>query len=556
MMKPVSVVRIVVAGAAAFSVLLYIGLSLPRLGATSFDDAYMFLRYAKHWLSGAGFSWNQLDGAAYGITSTLHLFAVTAVRGLTKLPDPTVLTSISFAAGLAFVAVVTIMGFGFFTSLRKYWLPLLVVPSVLLGPFFVFHSTTGMETTLVLLYNAIFTASVFYFAERRTPISLMLCVMAAYVSFLARPDTGLYGLLLPPLFMLADDTRQWRKALIYIAAFVTFLGLDLVFKRAIFGDFIPYSFFTKSSSFYRGFLVGNEWNAAHETFDFFRVSLPYLLVIALFTTRSTLRRLCAIFIPVVLTFAYLATMIPIMGWNSRYYYPTLPFLILGAFIAVNTYLRDVEKEQPRTLGIQPWRGILAFGILIVCTSTAVDHAATSQWRKYFIGELAPFTARTHYTTIAATPLPTLGWLRSFSAVDSLLMQLPRGVVLAASEYGYIGSRHPHITIIDLVGLHDRQVARYGFSADYLFSRKPDILWFPHSVYTWATKEILDSKILDANYDYYPSAYDYGLAVRRNSRFNGAIQTALEREFSRLYNVHKVSDYKATVTPGFRSPAGM
>ena len=133
-------------------------------------------------------------------------------------------------------------------------------------------------------------------------------------------------------------------------------------------------------------------------------------------------------------------------------------------------------------------------------------------------------------------------------MDSLLSHLPSDVVLACSEYGYIGSQHPAVTIIDLVGLHDRQVARHGFSADLLFSRMPDIIWLPHSDYTYLTKEILGSKAFLVSYDYYPGAYDYGIAVLRNAGSSAIVHRALEKEFSGVYVGRVLSDYKAEPLP--------
>lgn len=46
-------------------------------------------------------------------------------------------------------------------------------------------------------------------------------------------------------------------------------------------------------------------------------------------------------------------------------------------------------------------------------------------------------------------------------MTALLERMPKGVVLAASEYGIIGSHFPDMTIIDLVGLHDRSLLRAG-----------------------------------------------------------------------------------------------
>ncbi len=129
-------------------------------------------------------------------------------------------------------------------------------------------------------------------------------------------------------------------------------------------------------------------------------------------------------------------------------------------------------------------------------------------------------------------------------MGTLMSRLPPDVVMAASEYGFIGSEHPDIAIIDLVGLQDRYIAHNGFSADYLFAREPDIIWFPHADYSYTVKEIINSDTFALNYDYYPGAYDYGIAIRRTSALFPAIQKVVREEFARVYRGCEILDYKA------------
>src|SRR5262245_5652361 len=45
---------------------------------TTFDDAYMFVRYARNLLSGGGFTWNAGTSSTYGPTSIPYVFIVAA----------------------------------------------------------------------------------------------------------------------------------------------------------------------------------------------------------------------------------------------------------------------------------------------------------------------------------------------------------------------------------------------------------------------------------------------------------------------------------------------
>ena len=126
----------------------------------------------------------------------------------------------------------------------------------------------------------------------------------------------------------------------------------------------------------------------------------------------------------------------------------------------------------------------------------------------------------------------------------LLDRMPQGITLAASEYGIIGSRFPGLTIVDLVGLHDSTIAHHGFSAAYVCSRKPDVIWFPHSDYTYAVATILDNHAFQQDYEYYPGAYDYGIALRKTSSSYASMKDAVKREFGRIYPEKHLADYIA------------
>ena len=240
-MKRIALLRTLIIGFAALSLFYYVKTAWPSLGRTNFDDAYIFLRYAKHWLSGAGFSWNPAEGPAYGITSGLYLLTITAVRGLTDFADGTVLTGVSFLAGLLSCVVLTVLGFLFYDNkeLRESLAPVLVIPCFVLGYLFLYHSLTGMETTFSLLANSLLACGVVLYSRNQSRVYLVLCLLAGYVSFLARPDNGLYSWLLPPLFLAASDRRLWKHSLRYTVSFGLLLIVDLVLKKALFGDLVP-----------------------------------------------------------------------------------------------------------------------------------------------------------------------------------------------------------------------------------------------------------------------------------------------------------------------------
>jgi hypothetical protein len=547
-MKTTVALRILLVVTAITALAVYVLYIIPELGRTTFDDAYMFLRYAKHWLAGAGFSWNIGEGPAYGITSFTHLLLVTAALALTNLTDPQILTGISFLAGLGAVAVLTLTGFVFFGQLRRYWLPLLVIPCLVLSWLLTYHSTTGMETTLSLLCNALLVAALLFFARSRTLFSLLLCAATAYLSYLTRPDNGLYCLLLPPLYLLARDRRLWRPAALYLAVFLLLLGGDLFLKKALFGSFFPLPYFVKSTGgFYRGYIGGYLWNVGDYMFLFLRESLPYLVAVVLFAGRKSLPEIIAVLVPVGLTFAYYLGVTQIMGFDARYYYPSLPFVVLAAFIAVDSALAEGSACR-RLRGGAMLRAVVVVILLTFLSSYQVRRGVRYAWAHWVLVEPAPCTAQQVYRSAGTGTLPQLGWWEGILAMDRLLDQLPPDIVIATSEYGYIGARHPDMEIIDLAGLHDNRTAHSGFSMEAILARRPDIIWFPHHDYTYTVKLLLDSRAFAANYDYYPGLYDYGLAVRRDSSHREEIERVLGRECAKLYPGTKLAERRAVPLP--------
>ena len=74
---------------------------------------------------------------------------------------------------------------------------------------------------------------------------------------------------------------------------------------------------------------------------------------------------------------------------------------------------------------------------------------------------------------------------------------------------------PDAVIIDVLGLHDRDFALHGFRAAELWRRAPEVIWMPHPDHTQMIRDILDSPRFWLDYDFYPDAFTYGVALRRD-----------------------------------------
>ncbi|MBN1782343.1 hypothetical protein JW948_14510 [bacterium] len=535
--------RLPVSLIAALSVACFLKISWSGLGSTTFDDAYMFLRYAKHWIAGSGFSWNLNEGPVYGVTSVLHLFMVTWARAWTHWPDPVVLTVLSLGMGLISCAALTVLGFITTgnASIKAFWMPLLVVPCLVFGDLFQYHSLTGMETMLSFLCNSVLACLAVAVVRTRGKTVMGFCLLAGYLAFLARPDNGIYAMLFPPLFFYASDRALKRRALFYTAGFILVLCVDALIKKMCFGDFLPLPFYAKSGGFYRGYLGAQNWNALRYLFEFLRETFPYILVIVGFSSKKTMMRTGSVLVPVLLTFAYFMSVNQIMGVAARYYFPSVPFFVLCAWIALDHVPGGGSPAKPA--GAFACRLIIVVLLLILNNSASVRTLSVHWWQKTVIGSPRPCSIQTGSGPGSDETPASLGWWPSIEAMDRLLDGFPDQAVIAASEHGFIGSRHPRMTVIDLVGLHDRNIAHHGFSADYVFSRKPDMIWFPHSDYSCAVSEMLAHPDFRTSYIYYPSLFEYGIALRKESPGYPVLLSAVQHELARMVPDRDLNRYR-------------
>jgi hypothetical protein len=154
-----------------------------------------------------------------------------------------------------------------------------------------------------------------------------------------------------------------------------------------------------------------------------------------------------------------------------------------------------------------------------------------------------------YQIAAAQPLPDLDSWQSSIEVASLAAQAPPGTRFAMSEHGLVGARAPSAILIDVLGLHDRAFARHGFSADELLLRRaPDAIWMPHPDHTQMIRDLLDRDAFWSHYDFYPDAFTYGFALRKESARSSILRALFESRWRASYPGLRPDDYLARRAP--------
>jgi hypothetical protein len=134
------------------------------------------------------------------------------------------------------------------------------------------------------------------------------------------------------------------------------------------------------------------------------------------------------------------------------------------------------------------------------------------------------------------------WFPIVPAIARAVAALPPGATIAASEVGYLACIAPHANVIDLVGLNDTRIGLHGFSMDELLARAPDLIWLPHTDYTGLRATMLEDPRLFAHYIIITNAFNYGIAIRRDSPLRGDIEQAVRAAWSALYPSRSIADY--------------
>ena len=528
--------RLALAAAGLAVGLLLAWLARAWLKLLSFDDAYMFYRYAVNMAHGLGISWNPDGVPTYGMTSQLWVFFILPLTA-TPLTAGHALQLASWLTGCAALLTLAIT---VRRHARSAWLqsaPLAfaaVALPLVANPIFAYHLTTGMDTMLAVWANAMVVFALLDYAARPS-LGLALRVGAlSFVALLVRPDSGLCVLGAPCLAWLSlPGERRWRDLAGLCVLPAALVGVDLLLCDWYFHVPLPLGFYAKSVHSYAGFL--SKENAVQYAYMAALCAVPFAGALAATLTRKQVPLVLALLLPAAATVGYLLTVRQVMGFVGRYYIPLLPFLVVPALLSVDTALLERARLARRVL----------FGVCLAAAAYLGLRPLELRWEGQYTARVvpAPIPVPTPPAPASAA-LPTFGgaWNPINPAIARMVAQLPAGVTVAASEVGYLGCLAPQANIIDVVGLNDTRIGVQGFSMDDLLARAPDLIWLPHTAYTGLRAAMLGDPRLFARYIVINDMFYYGIAIRRDSPMRGAIETALRTAWDELYPSWRMADY--------------
>jgi hypothetical protein len=256
-------------------------------------------------------------------------------------------------------------------------------------------------------------------------------------------------------------------------------------------------------------------------------------VVIVFAKRQSAAWMLLLLGPVALTLATYFQVLQIMGYRARFSYPALPFVVAAAVLALDRHVASeggFGRIAGRSLAA---RLVLVLGLLALLPVGMRTLPGWWDQNVLRVGAPAP--------DVVENPggLPETPYWSAVQAMVQIARRAPAGSVLCMSEYGTVGSEVPEVTILDPLGLHDVHVAQEGFSADRLMAEAPDLIWLPHPDYVTIRQALFAHEGFRRDYDVFPGALQFGLAVRRNGPRAEGMRAAVSEVWQRVYPKHPI-----------------
>ncbi|MGZ3476307.1 MAG: hypothetical protein ACXWUG_20495 [Polyangiales bacterium] len=461
----------------------------------TWDDAYMFVRYADELRACGAITWNRCDPPTYGLTSLAHFAAVASIRRVVGGDPAIALTIASMSAGLAFLALVARRVFRAPRDARAVVALFVAAALAWAARRLHTHFQSGMDTALAMLCAFVWTQAASE-GLRRGRRLLVLGVTGA-LAWWVRPELAVaFAIVLLVL-------GEWRATIALVAT----LCACILAAWAYFRTPLPLPFHAKSIGTYVDFRRDDPTGAMRrEAFGFFTsnvVVLGAVCVRALQERRENRRFALAVLIAIVGVSIFLVVRVHgVMANHQRFFMPLLSMALVPAIDAV-------ERGAARVREVR--RSLLVTGCLVVAIGLPLLAVARSF---YEVEEIRAhpgrphFRVREYFETYAAGSWPHLG----------PLLDLPDDIVIASTEVGALSVLASGKRIIDLAGLNDARFASSPFDPERLLREdRPDVIYLPHPDYVGMNRALIESARFVAEYDCQPHGKgSYGFAVRKNA----------------------------------------
>ncbi|RKX25599.1 MAG: hypothetical protein DRP46_11780 [Candidatus Zixiibacteriota bacterium] len=405
------------------------------------DDAYITFRYAANYLGGHGLVYN-IGERVEGYTNFLWLQWM-IIGGLIGFDFVLLSKFLGVICGIGSIFVVFLLGRELFG--KRSILP--GITAIFLGCTysFAYWSAAGLETAAF----ALAVSAAFYFYCRRSYLLPSVLIIAA----LLRPEGGLIFLFLV-LFEIYQTRRIGSYALFTALVFILALVPYLIFKIAYFGDIFPNPFYAKT---------GLNWDKLRDGFEYIGLYGWHYLGAGLFLlpafifVRKIPGRLKALLIIIPVYALYIVAVGGDVLKVHRFFVPIMGPVLLMIVYGISHLCRK------KMLILVVLAGVLAWQLVV---------------------------PRGHVTDFHRAELGLAQKMNHMA--DDLLENDKTDFSLAVTTIGLIGYRLTGHTVIDMLGLTDRTIAKYPepavpgmqtswkerkFNSRYILSKQPKYILF-------------------------------------------------------------------------------
>lgn len=463
--------------------LLAIGLSVAAQWDVQwiFDDAFMYVRYADHWIASGVVQWNPGGPATFGTTSLAHLALVTLVRRMGVAEHARVLLSVTTIVGALWILALWRLVMTVVPAQRTLrlvmptvvFLALLSRASILAG-----HFTSGMDTVTAMLALTLYLVAVTRVERARSVGALIVAAALGPLLMVVRPDLLVFSLGIPAAWWLwpsvDGDRRRATLALVYMAACT---AVTLWAQGHWLGSILPLPFWAKTTNVYGAeFMAIYRLVSAQTLFDFLlKGGLPVaaIAVVAIAGPRVVWRsagpvlRGAMIGAAVFMAF-YGVAVTPIMDFGARFYQPLLPvfaMVLVQAAVVASTELQLDAWQVPVSVRrhIARSAGVLSAGIVLML----IGQQAVALGGNLSHGVVF----RTSLREGVAANAPC--WQQ--------VEDVPTPVVFASTEVGALSSNSNRV-VHDLAGLNSPEFLRTPLDVHRIVALQPDALLGLHGDY--------------------------------------------------------------------------
>jgi len=215
----------------------------------TWDDSFMFVRYADNLRLHGMLAWNPGQAPAYGLTSVLYVAVVLPVRLLVSSPVLAIMLSSAISGAAALILLLVLVRRQLQTTdsvARAAGAALVLVTLVAAREMLLAHALSGMDTLFAMAYLAAYFLLIKRAAARPTRGRIVAAGVWGGLAFFVRPDLLLFTTLIPLAMLALGPQRRAAIQVLIISAGV--VGAQLVLARLTFGTWLPLPFYLKSAS--------------------------------------------------------------------------------------------------------------------------------------------------------------------------------------------------------------------------------------------------------------------------------------------------------------------